>query len=115
MAYPNGYRIGDKKAYVHFDNAPFHKSSAVNESLSDYPFVLIPHPPYSPDISPLDLGVFGIVKEKMPYEELESDEELKDAITSILKELGPEFIKNIFKEWIKRLEQVISTNGEYIE
>ena len=114
LAFPNGYQKGDKKAYIHFDNAPSHKSSIVKETLKHYPFILIPHPAYSPDISPLDFGVFGTIKEKMPYEEFESDEELKDAITSILGELGPDYIKNLFKEWIRRAKLVISTNGKYI-
>ena len=115
LAFPNGLPKGRKKAYVHFDNAPPHKSFAASESLGNYPFILLPHPPYSPDISPLDFGVFGTIKEKMPNEELESDDELKDAITEILNELGPEYIKKLFDEWIKRLHEVIDTNGDYVQ
>ena len=111
----NGFPKSRKKAYVHFDNAPPHKSSAVSETLDNYPFILLLHHPYSPDISPLDFGVFGAIKEKMPYEELVSGDELKDAITEILNELGPDYLKKLFDEWIKRLHEVIDTNGDYVQ
>ncbi|MDE7383476.1 MAG: hypothetical protein K2M99_06280, partial [Treponemataceae bacterium] len=88
LAFPNGFSRGQKKALVHFDNAPSHTATDTINALGHYPFTMIPHPPYSPDISPLDFGVFGTIKGKMPYEDLETDEELKDTITKILNDLG---------------------------
>ena len=40
-------------------------------------FWSLPIPPFSPDVSPLDFGGFGTVKEKMPYCTFEDDDELK--------------------------------------
>ena len=54
LAYPNGFSSRQKKALVHFDNAPSHKSKYTTASLAKYPFKLIPNPIYSPDVSPLD-------------------------------------------------------------
>ena len=115
LAFPNGYSKGQKKAFVHFDNASSHKSVITKNTLKQYPFNIIPHPPYSPDISPLDFGVFCTIKNKMPYEELGTDEELKNAITEILNGLGPQYIKSVYSNWEERLQKVIDTDGDYIQ
>ena len=67
------------------------------------------------DISPLDFGIFGTVKDLMPIGTIESDEELKETITSILNDLGKDYIKKVFLAWEKRLQQVIDTNGDYVQ
>ena len=36
------------------------------------------NPIYSPDVAPLDFGIFGTVKEKMPNETFDYQEELKE-------------------------------------
>ena len=115
LAFPAGYHHGDKKALVHFDNAKPHKSAGAQESFNTYPFKSVPNPPFSPDVSPLDFGVFGTVKDLMPMGTIESDEELKETITSILNDLGKDYIKKVFLAWEKRLQQVIDTNGDYVQ
>ena len=114
LAYPNGWKTKDKKCLLHFDNAPAHKSKISMETLAKYPFKLILNPPYSPDISPLDFSILGTIKARMPYEALETDEALKDAIETILNDLGKEYLKNVYNAWEKRLLDVISKNGEYL-
>ena len=82
--------------------------------MAHFPFDTLPNPPYSPDISILDFGVFGTVKGKMPYTEFQSSKELKEKICDVLDELRPDFIKKLFKEWEVRLKEVIRPKGEYI-
>ena len=114
MAYPNGYKSGEKKCLLHFDNAPSHKSNLIKNVLAKYPFKVLPNPAYSPDVSPLDFGVLGTVKSKMPIIEIDSEEELKETIESILSDLGVDFFKQLFNAWEERLEKVINTDGCYI-
>lgn len=114
FAFPNGKNKHERNWILHFDNAPSHKSKLSTQTLAHFPFDTLPNPPYSPDISILDFGVFGTVKEKMPYTEFQSLEELKEKICDVLDELGPDFIKKLFDEWEARLKEVIRTNGEYI-
>ena len=84
------------------------------ETLAKYPFKLILNPPYSPDIAPLDFSILGTIKSKMPYETFELDDALKEAIETILNDLGKEYLKKVFLAWEKRLNDVILKNGEYI-
>ena len=114
LAYPNGYKSGEKKCLLHFDNAPSHKSNLTKNVLAKYPFKVLPNPAYSPDVSPLDFGVLGTVKSKMPIIEIDSEEELKETIESILSDLGVDFFKQLFRAWEERLEKVINTDGCYI-
>lgn len=114
LAYPNGYKQGEKKCLLHFDNAPSHRSNLTKSVLDKYPFKMLPNPAYSPDVSPLDFGVLGTVKSKMPIIEIESEEALKETIESILGDLGIDFFKQLFRAWEERLEKVINANGSYI-
>jgi histone-lysine N-methyltransferase SETMAR len=47
-------RLGHKKFLFHYDNAPAHSSGVVVAKLLELGFQLVPHPPYSPDLAPLD-------------------------------------------------------------
>lgn len=115
LAYPDGWVKGQKKCLVHFDNAPSHKSKLTTNELAKFPFRILPNPKYSPDISPLDFGIFGTVKSKMPNESISSEEVLKEIIESILIDLGPTFIKSVFEAWEERLQHVINNNGDFIK
>lgn len=74
LAFPTGYNEGDKKALVHFDNARPHKSAGAQEVFKTNSFEAVPNPSYITDISPLNFGVFGTVKNLMQIGTIESDE-----------------------------------------
>ena len=44
------------------DNARPYKAKVVREMLSSMGMIELPHPPYSPDLSPCDFWLFNIVK-----------------------------------------------------
>ena len=44
------------------DNAPAHRSRECVSALSQYGFEILPHPPYSPDLSPCDFHLFPQIK-----------------------------------------------------
>ena len=115
LAFPNKITRSTKKALLHFDNVPSHKEHRAMETLNDCPFHLLLNPPYSPDIAPLDFGVFGTIKEMMPPESSESEEELKETIIEILHQLGKGFINKVFLAWKERLRKVIESKGLYIK
>lgn len=77
-----------------------------------YLFQAVPKTSYNPDVSPLDLGVFGTVTHLRRIRKIESDEELKEIVSSFLNDLIKEFIKSCFNTWEKRLQEVIDTAGD---
>lgn len=115
LAYTDGYKYGNRKCVLHFDNTPSHKSALRKSILAKMPFNWVQNPEYSPDVSLLDFGIFGTVKNRMLYESVDSEEALKEIIETILNDLGKDFIKHVFQAWEERLQKVIDNNGEYIK
>jgi transposase len=50
---------------VHMDTLMCHNGAKIIEKLEKRHIARDPHPPYSPDLSPCDFWLFGILKQKM--------------------------------------------------
>jgi hypothetical protein len=74
----------------------------------------LPHPPYSPDISPCDFWLLGLLKEIMKDREFHSHEEIDEAITVAWNDLTFETVQSIFYDWMRRLASVIEHERESI-
>ena len=70
----------DLKWTIHFDNSRTHTSKKVADFLGSSYFEKLPHPSYSPDLSPLDFAILGTIKKKKIGILCESEEELLDEI-----------------------------------
>jgi hypothetical protein len=42
-------------------------------------------------------------------------EDFFPAVVEILRNLTPEFVESVFEGWIEQLNQVIDTDGDYIQ
>lgn len=62
-----------KNFNVHFDNAREHKAKYINEHLNKSYLTLLPHPPYWPDLSPCDFGLFGMAKDSFQGRSFDSE------------------------------------------
>ena len=51
-----------EKVMFHQDNAPYHKSMEMMVKLNELSFKLLPHPPYSLDLTPSDDWLFADLK-----------------------------------------------------
>ena len=54
----------DQRSYT---NARPHASGAVSEILEKYGWQVLPHPPYSPDMSPTAFDLFPKIEEATPW------------------------------------------------
>ena len=68
----------------------------------------LPHPPYSPDISPNDFFLYGYIKNKLKGNRFSSQKELNDAVVEIIKNIDESTWIHVYNEWIKK---VIDCNG----
>jgi hypothetical protein len=71
-------------------------------------------PPYSPDIAPSDFYLFGKVKNELISKSVHDEHELFLEVTEILSALPTTELRDVFRNWIRRLEQGIDTNSEYL-
>lgn len=112
--YPNGRKKYSKKYSLHFDNAKPHTSLKTKNFISNSELSQLPHPPYSPDIAPIDFYLFGKLKTDLKGHNFENEIQLFEYITEYVGNIDHDELMAVFDEWINRLQEVISTGGEYI-
>ena len=64
-----------KKTLFHHDNAPAHTSAIGTAKLIELSYELLPYPPYSPDLAPRYFFLFPNLKQSLPGQKFESNEE----------------------------------------
>jgi hypothetical protein len=70
--------------------------SQVTEELANLKFDRVPHPPYSPDLSPCDFWLFGILKQKIKDRVFQMIEKLMTAFHRVWDELTLEDLQSVF-------------------
>ena len=104
-----------KKVHFHFDNAPSHNYAAVIEYFTHSLMSMVPHPPYSQDLSPCDFGLFGTIYVEFKNCSFETEDELIKAVINFCESKSSDFWEKIFLSWIDRLKECINAGGEYFE
>ena len=100
---------------LHHDNAPAHSAKQTQDYLSQNNIRVLPHPPYSPDLAPADFFLFGMVKQKLRGREFQSLQALLDAYNEILSDIPKSMWRDCFKDWFRRMNLCIESNGDYFE
>jgi histone-lysine N-methyltransferase SETMAR len=78
-------------------------------------WTLLPHPPYSPDASPCDYGLFAPMKRPMKGKTFHSDEEVKEAVKESLKNIDVIHYDKWIKALPSRYEKIMMSHGDYFE
>jgi hypothetical protein len=84
-----------KRLMVHVDNAPAHNSRMTPNFFKHNQLKRLPHPRYSPDISPWD-SFSGKGKEALIGQEIPDEINLLNAVTVILNEILTDELQHIF-------------------
>ena len=80
---------------IFHDNARPHIADIVTiKKLRDYGWEVLPHAPYSPDMSPLDSDLFPKTKEPMCGRRFSSLEELYTAVTQAIRHMNKSGVLN---------------------
>jgi hypothetical protein len=100
--------------FILHDNARPHMGKSVTNLLSKYKWEVLPHAPYSPDMSPTDF-VFHKLKEPVRGQHFPSLEEVSAVCTRAVRGLNKsgtlDGIANLPKHW----DAVTKKQGDYIE
>lgn len=100
---------------LHMDNAGPHRSYLVKGYLRVNDWNRMPHPAYSPDLSPCDFFLFPILKRKLRGHNFHNVDHLQDAIDTEVGLIIKEQWANCFKDWIRRCRKCIQFGGAYFE
>jgi hypothetical protein len=71
----------------------------------------VPAPVYSPDRSPGDFFLFGMLKERMSGTSDSSPDELISAMSELIASLPKYQLVSVYKNWMKHLNWVIKYRG----
>jgi hypothetical protein len=87
-----------QKLVIHIDNSPIYKSKAAIQKSASMRVKIAAHPPYSPDMAPLDFFLFEYIKQKIAGQEFVSSDDLFEVIREEFDRLSKSVLENIFDE-----------------
>lgn len=107
-------RIDHEVLLLH-DNAPVHKSNAVQAAIRRVNFIELNHPSYSPDIAPSDYHLFKRLKTFLRGKTFRSDDEVITTVENYLGDMDSDFFSNGINSLYDRWQRVVASEGHYIQ
>ena len=100
---------------LHHDNAPAHRAQSTELEISLLGFSLLPHPPYSPDLAPMDFRLFPDMKRELRGQRFETTLELRNKAREVISSFSQDWFKVTFMQWVQRHRKCVATGGDYVE
>ena len=97
------------------ENARPHLGKDVRELLHGYSWEVLPHPPYSPDMSLPDFDLFPKLKINMRGVRFSTLDDLSASVTRPVRQLNCSRVLTGIMDLPKRWNAVIRQRGNYIE
>jgi len=97
------------------DNAPAHPSLLIRGYLAKHQTSLVPHPPYSPDLTAADFFLFLKLKTTLKGRRFQTIEENQENAIRELRAITESAFQEAFRQWKKRWERCIASTGDYFE
>jgi len=88
---------------------------AMIDALETLKFEVLSHPPYRADLAPSNFHLFPHLKRDLKGTHFTSDDEVKQAVTSWIKQRTPEFFIDGMHKLVLRWEKCIERQGDYVE
>ncbi|UYV80564.1 hypothetical protein LAZ67_19000694 [Cordylochernes scorpioides] len=102
----------NKNWLLHHDNAPAHISLLVRDFLAKNNTLMMPQPPYSPDLAPFDFFLFPKLKRPMKGRRFATLDEIKTASKEELKKISKNDFLKCFEDCKNRWHKCIIPNGD---
>lgn len=102
-------------ALILHNNARPHMVSVVTALIEKYDWGLLPHPPYSPDMSPPDFDLFPKLKGPLRGRRFADLEQLSLSVTQQIRDINKNNELQGIQDLPKRWKLVIEKHGDYIE
>ena len=97
------------------DNARPQRGKDVRELLDRYSWEVLPHPHYSPNLSPPDFDLFPKLKINMRGVRFSTLEDLSASVTRCVRQLNCSTDLTVIMDLPKRWDAVIRQKGDYTE
>jgi hypothetical protein len=103
-----------RELIVHADNVRPHTAELRMDFMDANRMTRAPHPSHSPDFAPSHFFLFGDVKQQLNGCSFDRADDLRTAVQEILDSSDKPTLIRVFEEWVRRVEQYIETEGEYV-
>jgi histone-lysine N-methyltransferase SETMAR len=100
--------------HLHVDNAKPHTSKMSIEKIEALGFILVPQPPYSPDLAPCDFFLFAYLKQHLDGNHLTREDQVIAAVRKLFDKSPLQTFQNVMNDWQYRLRRCIQLGGEYV-
>jgi len=101
-----------KGVFLLHDNASPHRAAHTVDTLSALKFEVLKHPPYSPDLAPLDFHLFGPMKEHLRSQKFADDNKVMEAVQSWLKAMPKSFFLEGIHKLVDRWTICVAKHGD---
>jgi hypothetical protein len=96
-------------------DSPQSKKAKVTKSLGKNMFIDLKHPPYSPDLAPMDFAVFPYIKSFLRGMRFDNLSELRQAVMNVTFHMKTDQFVQIFDDWVRRHKKCVELKGDYVE
>ncbi len=105
--------VNRKGVLLLHDNARPHVSLETQRKLQSVKWEVLPHPPYSPDISPCDYYLFLSLSNFLCDKRFNSEEEVKTEVDLFFSSKNPNFYSRGMNLLVERWQKIVDSNGDY--
>lgn len=95
------------------DNARPHTAKVTRQKIHSLSWEILPHPPYSPDISPTDYHLFRSLDNPMGNKCFENRQELENDLQQFFSSKDTSFYRDGIYHLLNRWQKVIDSDGNY--
>ena len=90
-------------------------AKVVTDLMHSYGWEILEHPSYSPDLSPCDFFLFGLLKSKLRGHRFETEEAVNQATRQALKSVAKGGLERGIFGLVERWERCVRDEGRYWE
>ncbi|CEF59935.1 Hypothetical protein SRAE_X000167800 [Strongyloides ratti] len=107
--------VNKKGPILLHDNARPHVSRITLQKLNELKFETLPHPPYSPNLSPTDFYFFKQLDQFLKKKVFKNEEAIKSAFEDFIGSRDDSFYSNGKSKLPLRWKNCIDSNGSYFK
>lgn len=105
--------INRKGPILLHDNARPHISKMTVQKLHDLQYEVLPHPPYSPDLSPTDYHMFKHMNDFLANKTFRDQGSIQKNIDQFFESRTPDFYQIGINNLLYRWQECLNSNGKY--
>ena len=106
--------VNRKRIIFHYNNARPHVSLMTRQKLSQLSWEVLIHPPYSPDIAPLDFYLFRSLQNSLNGKNFNSLEDCKRHLEQFFAQNDKKFLEDGIRNLPEKWQKVVEQKGEYV-